>query len=640
MKKITIFVSALALTGSMFGQSQRTILAEEFTQASCPPCAAQNPAFNTLLQANPTKLAAIKYQTVWPGVDPMNAENQVDVADRVTYYGINGVPDAPMDGHDLPGNTTLGSYYTGAPHNWTQARIDSAYAVPSPYTLTISHTFSSDYSTITISGLITCTQATTGTLKLRLGIIEKVITFATAPGTNGETVFYNVMKKLVPNSTGTTVTAMAVGATQPYTFTVPVPNWIYDLNQVNVIGWIQNDGTKDVLQAGNDSPLTLPVSTLDAGVSTITGLNAIQCVTSVTPSVTVKNYSATTMTSCTINYAYDGGAVTTMPWTGSLATGATQTVALPTMTVAVGSHTLTAYTTHPNAGNDYYLINDSQTKTFNIIGSSALAPVSEGFTSATFPPTNWVIDNPDGSYTWEHVTTFGGYSTTSQCMAMNFYSSPAGSVDDIYIKALDLTTTMTHGVLTFDVAHAQYASESDVLEVQVSTDCGTTWTTPYNKGGAVLATAPVTTSSFVPTVLQWRTDGVDMTPYLHQTNVLVRFRAVSAYGNNLFVDNINLFTSNSALGIDNVVENGVALNVFPNPFSDNTTVAINLTQTSPVTVTMYNVLGESVYTNSLGQMSAGKHSLNLDSQKLSAGVYYITVTVADGTITKKVVINK
>src|ERR1035437_9390866 len=81
-----------------FAQTQRMVLAEEFTQASCPPCAAQNPAFNTLLQANSTKVVAIKYQTNWPGVDPMNAQTQTDVGPRVTYYNCTGVPYAPMDG--------------------------------------------------------------------------------------------------------------------------------------------------------------------------------------------------------------------------------------------------------------------------------------------------------------------------------------------------------------------------------------------------------------------------------------------------------------------------------------------------------------------------------------------------------------
>lgn len=74
-------------------------LHEEFTQASCGPCASQNPAFNAVLAANTAKATSLKYQTSWPGVDPMNAQNPTDVQTRVNYYSVNGVPDAIMDGN-------------------------------------------------------------------------------------------------------------------------------------------------------------------------------------------------------------------------------------------------------------------------------------------------------------------------------------------------------------------------------------------------------------------------------------------------------------------------------------------------------------------------------------------------------------
>src|SRR3954467_14352034 len=101
---VSTFISALA-----FGQSQRLVLAEEFTQASCPPCASQNPAFNALLTANASKVTSIKYQTSWPGTDPMNAQNPNEVATRVALYNVSGVPDSPMDGVEQTGGS-----YTGA----------------------------------------------------------------------------------------------------------------------------------------------------------------------------------------------------------------------------------------------------------------------------------------------------------------------------------------------------------------------------------------------------------------------------------------------------------------------------------------------------------------------------------------------
>ncbi len=621
-------MSALVLNGASYGQSVRLCLAEEFTQASCPPCASANPGYNALLQANLTKVASVKYQTSWPGVDPMNAQNATDVQTRVTYYAVSGVPDGQLDGVD---------FYPGS---ITQAQIDAAQAISAPYTITVSHTFSPDFSTVTYNEVITCTQAVTGTLVNHIAMVEKTINFATAPGTNGELDFYEVMKKMYPSAAGTPVTAMTVGATQTFTATVPVPNYVYDLTQVNFVCWVQNTTTKAVQQAGQDAPIVLPVSTADAGVSAITNLNAISCATSVTPSVTVKNFATSTLTSCTINYQLDGGAVMTQPWTGSLATNGTAVVAIPTLTVAVGAHTLVSWTSAPNGGNDYHVINNTNTKNFSIIGVATMAPLTEGFVATSFPPTNWVIDDPDGNYPWFRSATGGWGVANGGSSKVNFYNDPAGNMEDMYVKPTDLTTTATHATLTFDVAYAQYAAENDNLKVMVSTDCGVTWATPYNKQGATLKTANATTSAFTPTATQWRNDGVDMTPYLNQTNVLVRFRATSAYGNNLYVDNINLFTSNSALGIIDNTSNVNSLEVYPNPINDNATVNFNLANATNVELTMNNVLGQKVYSSTLGQMSSGDHNVKIDASKFDAGIYFITLNVADGKITKKVSINK
>ena len=88
MKKFYVSFAAMCLSVAAFAQSQRLVVFEQFTQASCPPCATANPPLNVMLNANSTKVVSIKYQTSWPGVDPMNAQNPTEVADRVTYYGV------------------------------------------------------------------------------------------------------------------------------------------------------------------------------------------------------------------------------------------------------------------------------------------------------------------------------------------------------------------------------------------------------------------------------------------------------------------------------------------------------------------------------------------------------------------------
>ncbi len=145
MKKLTLAVALMLIGGTAFAQATRLVLFEEFTQASCGPCASQNPAFNTLLQSNTTKAISIKYQTSWPGVDPMNAANPTDVATRVSYYSVNGVPWTAMDGV-----APTGSAYSGAPANVTQSMIDTRYAVSSPLAVSVYHQLNATYDSIQI----------------------------------------------------------------------------------------------------------------------------------------------------------------------------------------------------------------------------------------------------------------------------------------------------------------------------------------------------------------------------------------------------------------------------------------------------------------------------------------------------------
>jgi len=635
MKKITLLVSALALSSSFFGQSQRLTLVEEFTQASCGPCAAQNPAFNALVAPNETagKIISIKYQTSWPGVDPMNAQTASEVAARVTYYGVSGVPNIEYDG------TVLAD---AAPSALSQNGINTEYAVSSPFTISATHSFSPDFSTVTINATITATQAISGTLIGQIALVERQINFATAPGTNGETDFYNVMRKMYPNASGTVLpTTWTVGQSQTITITAAaVPQFIYDLNEVAVVVFVQDNATQNVKQAGFSQPIVLPPSTNDAGISATTGLNAISCATSVTPSVTVKNYAAASLTSCTINYQLDGGAIMTQAWTGSLATNATAVATLPAITVGVGSHTLTSWTSAPNGGNDYHIVNNYNNKGFSIVGAATSAPLVEGFVSTTFPPTNWVVDDPDASYPWMRAAT-GGFGIANGSGVANFYADPAGNIEDLYAKPVDLTSSLAHAGMSFDVAYSQYSSENDKLQVHVSTDCGATWTQVYSKQGTTLSTTgDAITSNFIPTSAQWRTENVDLTSYLNQTNVLVRFRATSAYGNNLFVDNINIAAANGMIGIAENTSNVSDINVYPNPVNDNANVEFTLVNSTNVKVSMYNTLGELVYSNLMGEMSSGNHNIKIDATNLNSGVYFITLNVNDGTITKKVTINK
>lgn len=168
-------------------------------------------------------------------------------------------------------------------------------------------------------------------------------------------------------------------------------------------------------------------------------------------------------------------------------------------------------------------------KTFCAVGNY----IYEGFELPAFPPDCW--STLAGSGNWMRGTA-SGYGIGTGSARANFYSI-SGTVP------FDLITpvfSMTGGILSFDHAHATYSSEVDKLLILYSTDGGTNYTVLVELlGGATgpLATAPPQTGLFTPTAAQWATKSFELPA---GTNRLI-FRAVSAFGNDLYLDNIEIF---------------------------------------------------------------------------------------------------
>ncbi|MBL7890025.1 MAG: T9SS type A sorting domain-containing protein [Bacteroidia bacterium] len=82
------------------------------------------------------------------------------------------------------------------------------------------------------------------------------------------------------------------------------------------------------------------------------------------------------------------------------------------------------------------------------------------------------------------------------------------------------------------------------------------------------------------------------------------------------------------------------MDVYPNPFTSNTTIEVNLTENQNVKVDVYNVVGQNVFSVNKGTLSTGEHKIALNAEELPAGMYFITLTTEKGRITKRVSVNK
>ncbi len=304
-----------------------------------------------------------------------------------------------------------------------------------------------------------------------------------------------------------------------------------------------------------------PSLTIDAGITAhITPANlSTQCGTAaITPQVTSKNFGLNTLTSVTIRYQVNGGAATSFSWTGSLATNATTNVTLAPFTPPAGTFTFKSFTSLPNGSTDQNTLNDSLKTTHSATGFSSL-PFSEDFSATNFNPTVngiTVTQSPTDAWTWTRSTS-SAYGTGTGCAIMDNYAStgttttnPSGTLDNLVTPTFSFAG-VSNATLTFDVAYAPYIGTNsfyDSLAVLVSTDCGTTYTQRiFYSGGASLATATGINTAFTPTGTQWVNKSISLASLNGQSNVTFAFRSISDWGNNLYIDNINIASTTCAL---------------------------------------------------------------------------------------------
>ena len=285
-----------------------------------------------------------------------------------------------------------------------------------------------------------------------------------------------------------------------------------------------------------------PTYSLDAKPKTIDVPIASYCgLQSISPAVKIQNAGATTLNSLKVKYSINGGAFTDQIWTGNLTSGAIALVTFPSLTLSLGNHIFTVVTENPNGQADENTTNDTLTKNFSVsIGASL--PFIENFENTVFPPADWTILNPDGSITWDHTTLAAGNgtSTGSACISLRGYTG-TGQIDGLVLPKINMET-VSNATMTFKVAYRRYSTQtSDRLKIYISTDCGLSFNTViYDKAGSTLATGPDMTTAFFPlTAEDWRTETINLTPYIGNT-IQLKFECINQNGNNLFIDDINI----------------------------------------------------------------------------------------------------
>ena len=187
----------------------------------------------------------------------------------------------------------------------------------------------------------------------------------------------------------------------------------------------------------------------------------------------------------------------------------------------------------------------SDTKVFSnivsVLSSVKYTQLIENAENLNVAFNDWLLFNPDADRTFRfaNVSSFG---QGDRSVVFDNYSQdddPTGTIDALISPALDFSSNL-NPYLYFEHAYAQYDEfYSDTLILFYSIDCGENFIPFWYKGGRELATAPQTTSNFVPNSNQWDWTQVSLGGLAGQSNVHIAIANLSGWGNNLYLDEIS-----------------------------------------------------------------------------------------------------
>lgn len=286
---------------------------------------------------------------------------------------------------------------------------------------------------------------------------------------------------------------------------------------------------------------------------------------------------------------------------------------------------------------------DSETKTayITVIPSGAPLPYFESFENfSAIPNSDWSVES--GAFSNWGIGNVG--LTGSQSAKLDNFNAGAGSSDYLISPLIDLSDIIDDITLSFRFAYRKRNSDNnEQLFLSVSNSCGDGWSVRRSIQGSILGTE-VETSSWEPNGPEdWVTVHVtNITSQFWVDNFRFRFQFNSDGGNNLFLDDINIYAEQPSDDpvLDNFtfIHEQVNFNVYPNPAQDFINIEFSLESAKTIKFDLIDAQGQSIKSNSING-NLGKNQVLFDTENLSGGIYYLIGSIDGFPLeTKKIII--
>lgn len=663
-KRIFLFLILALFCQKSFSQAPKMVIVEEFTNASCPPCASQNPGFIELLKQNEVKIIPIKYQTQFPGYDPYNEQNNTDVLIRSDIYEITGVPTALIDGV-LPDATYGGGigkwasegWYPGAPGGFNQEVLDYAASVISPVGLVMEVFWNEDLTRADVYVHITNHGNTTieGFFRVPLILVELDNKWPFPPGGTNEVHFTNVMRRMYDSKR--ILNLLAPGASMTFEFLdLEIPEYIFDLKEMAFVSFIQNTQTLEILNGAITENVQIPDLYPDMAIrGKRTTFSGEECGKTAILGMLVENTGQHEIQSFTAvfnlgNEVHQIDHDIRLNPGDSLLVISTEPVILPS-----GAHQI-SYSIENINGNSTREINRLNNLVINDPFSAiAIRPMDSfdldfendkpGAVSTPkirlVSPNNFFIRISEKSMFPNVNEPMGAFGDSEKSIFINFRQWNTASFNKKG-SILLLDNADIHGLneieIMFDRSHAQRDKSgtlsNDLLEAFISFDCGQSWTSVYKKSGSELATVSPQSERFFPALDQWATDTITLEGLSSET-LMLKFEIESDHGNSLLLDNLKILkkfvnTENFPLTISK-------MNIYPNPVSEKVHIDLGILKKTFIELSIIDLDGKPV------KQLQPKQALNEGDYRYEwvpehDGLFIISLNDSQRTIFKKLAV--
>jgi PKD repeat protein len=319
-------------------------------------------------------------------------------------------------------------------------------------------------------------------------------------------------------------------------------------------------------------------------------------------------------------------AVTGWNWTFAGGTPSTSTLQNPGVVYTTpGTYTVTLTATDGGTSDV-----ETMTNYITVLPNGNTLPYFEGFENITnlSATPNWIVDNPSGN-AW-NITTSAAHSGSKSAKLTNL-GQAAGSIDQLISSAIDLSSVdTTNGVtLSFRYAYKKASSTStDILRVYFTANCGDTWAVRKTLSATTMSGSSFQVSSWTPTDNDWTTVHMtNVTSLFWNENFRYKFEFTSNGGNNIYLDDINIYTGAPS---ENLIVAGIdetaftAVNLYPNPADEELNISFHAINNEKMTIVLTDLTGKTIQTNTI-EANEGENIVLLNTSDFAKGVYFVNL---------------